>query len=331
MKVGMGVTAMFTTDTPVDEQVRGMVLAAKTAEEAGFHSVTLGHHILSDAVSVLQCIPMMAALATELKDLPLFLSETVLPLYHPVDLAEQLVTLDGITEGRLLVGLLLGYRDIEYQALGLEKRHRAERFTESFSILQKLLDGQSVDHEGRHFHLKGIQLYNRPVQKPRPLLLIGAYSDPAIRRAARIGDGWMIGQFADRSEIKRQIQLYHQILQEERGDFRPTVVLGRKVFVGSNKREATQQAEEFALHGTWPHRTWGMGATLPEYQEKASSVDTIIEEKWLVGAPEDLTAQIDEYARLTGADHITLGIETPKNQPEVVAGKIKEVGKALFG
>ena len=81
----------------------------------------------------------------------LVLSILLLPLYSPADVAETVATLDVISEGRVVLGVGLGYRDIEYQAFNVERRHRVGRFMESLELVQRLWTEDEVTFHGKHF------------------------------------------------------------------------------------------------------------------------------------------------------------------------------------
>ena len=118
-----------------------------------------------------------------------------------VELAEEMATLDWLTDGRMMLGVGLGYIDREYDSMQAPKSVRVGRFTEAIAVMRKLWTGERVSHDGRHFPLDDVQVGITPKQPGGPPILIGAGVDAAVRRAARIGDGWLITFATERPPV----------------------------------------------------------------------------------------------------------------------------------
>ena len=143
------------------------------ARDAGFGSIACGQHFLSPPYQNLQSIPLLARLAADSGDMQLVLSILLLPLYSPADVAETVATLDVISEGRIVLGVGLGYRDIEYQAFNVERRHRVGRFLESLELVRRLWTEEEVTFHGQHFNLDNATCAIRPVPAAAPADLGG--------------------------------------------------------------------------------------------------------------------------------------------------------------
>jgi alkanesulfonate monooxygenase SsuD/methylene tetrahydromethanopterin reductase-like flavin-dependent oxidoreductase (luciferase family) len=111
----------------------------------------------------------------------------ILPLQHPLSLAEDVATLDVLSGGRVQMGVALGYRDEENEAFGYDPHRRVSRFEESLEIIERLWTGEPVTFSGQHFQMKDVRISCRPAQRPRPMIGIGASAEKGIRRAARLG------------------------------------------------------------------------------------------------------------------------------------------------
>jgi alkanesulfonate monooxygenase SsuD/methylene tetrahydromethanopterin reductase-like flavin-dependent oxidoreductase (luciferase family) len=140
----------------------------------------------------------------------------LLPLYHPVLLAEQMATLDVITDGRLTLMVALGWQPEAYAAFGLPWKERVPRFGEAVEILQRLFAKDPADHRGRSYPLEGVSFQPKPVHGRIPLW-IGAGAEPAIRRAARLGNARIIGPLSALEVVKAQMRIYDAVLQEYGG------------------------------------------------------------------------------------------------------------------
>ena len=112
------------------------------------------------------------------------------PLQQPVQLAKSLSTLDQLSRGRLEVGLGSGGQYRMFSAFGLTGDHLITRFTEGIEIMKALWTQPEVTYEGQFYQLRAATMEPKPMQKPRPPVWLGGGAPPAVRRAARLGDGF---------------------------------------------------------------------------------------------------------------------------------------------
>jgi alkanesulfonate monooxygenase SsuD/methylene tetrahydromethanopterin reductase-like flavin-dependent oxidoreductase (luciferase family) len=168
---------------------------AQIAEAAGWEALFVWDH-LAYVWGVPAGDPwvVLSAVATSTERLLLGTAVTPLPRRRLQTLAQTLVTLDQLSEGRLVVGIGLGGVGEEYAAFGEpdDARVRAEMADEGLPLLDRLLRGETVTHMGQHYTIQGVSLQPRPWQAPRPPIWVGGESRAALRRAARY-DGWVFG------------------------------------------------------------------------------------------------------------------------------------------
>ena len=167
------------------------------AEDLGFEFVTLPHHRFTTGYPSGSPWVTLAALAARTTTLRLGTAVFLLPLDHPLDVAEDVSTLDQVSGGRAFVGVGLGYRRYEWDALQLPYERHGTRMTEALTVLQRALSDETVEIHGEHFDFGPVAVQPRPLQRPRPPIWVGANTAPAIRRAATLGDAWIVG-FGDR-------------------------------------------------------------------------------------------------------------------------------------
>ena len=108
----------------------------------------------------------------------------------PVGLAEDGAVLDVISNGRLDLGVGLGYRPQEYAGYGIDIKTKGARADEALQIIRRLWQGETVTFHGKHFNIEGAKVTPRPVQEPNPPIWVGGFNRIAIRRAAKYGDGY---------------------------------------------------------------------------------------------------------------------------------------------
>jgi alkanesulfonate monooxygenase SsuD/methylene tetrahydromethanopterin reductase-like flavin-dependent oxidoreductase (luciferase family) len=213
MKFGLSVPVQHLPNERGAERIAELIEQVKLARDSGFDSISASQHYLAMPFQYFQPIPLLARIAAESGEMTLITNILLLPLYNPVDLTEQLVTLDIICDGRLVCGVGLGYRDVEYTVFGVARASRVSRFEETLTLLKCLWTEDEVSCDGPHFRLDRAHMTLKPVQRPRPSIWISASSNAGIKRTARLGDVWIIAGHATLATLKHQVQFYRNTLQ----------------------------------------------------------------------------------------------------------------------
>jgi probable F420-dependent oxidoreductase len=115
----------------------------------------------------------------------------LLGLRHPFTAARAVQTLDVLSGGRAEIGVGAGWLRSEWDAAGLDPRTRGRRLDEALAVCRRLWTEEVIEHHGEFFDFESVMFEPKPVQKPYPPISVGGESDPALRRAARLGDGWV--------------------------------------------------------------------------------------------------------------------------------------------
>jgi probable F420-dependent oxidoreductase len=164
--------------------------ALRRLEAAGATSMWVGGHIASPNPSP-EAIVWLARLI-EQTPLPVGTGVVLLPLYQPAVVAKQLADLDRASGGRITVGVGVGGEyESDFRAAGVPVHERGSRTDEAIGLLRRFWSGEPVDHQGRHFTYDDVRIHPAPRQPGGPPILIAGRKPPAMRRAARLGDGWM--------------------------------------------------------------------------------------------------------------------------------------------
>lgn len=161
------------------------------AESVGFDRVALAEHHVSDDNFLPSLLPIATAIAARTKKMLIGTEIFLLPLHHPVRLAEDVAVLDIVSGGRFEWGVAAGYRDAEYGAMGMKLSQRPGRMEEGIEIIRKCWTEEAFDYDGKYYQLRDVRMTPKPHTPGGPKLILGAASEPAARRAARIGDGMM--------------------------------------------------------------------------------------------------------------------------------------------
>ncbi len=162
----------------------------------------------------LEALSLLSFLAAATQTIRLGTSVLVLPYRNPVLTGKMLATIDALSGGRLFVGVGAGWMAEEFAALGAPPyEHRGTVSDEWIRILKTLWTDERSSFEGRFYRFPELGCFPKPVQKPHPPIWVGGNTRPAIRRAARLGDGW----HAVRLPVPELRDLWGQLQREVAG------------------------------------------------------------------------------------------------------------------
>jgi len=246
-------------------------------------------------------IAMLARLAPEAGEMRLKTSMLLLPLMSPVDVAESVVTLDHITHGRLDVGVAIGYRERELEAVGLGRKDRVPKLEESLAVMKRLWRGDEVTFEGAYTKLTAARLGLPPYQRPHPPLEMGAQSVGATRRAARLVDAVFFGPQVAWADIGRLVSVYREERAKETSATPGTAYASRSLIVGASKEAARAAARAYLERTFTMYRTWDMQE--PSMVRLQLDFETSLDDWTINGTPRDCLATIAQ-ARERGLDGI---------------------------
>ena len=155
---------------------------------------------------VLEAIVLMAQLAAVTERIGLSSEVLVLPQRQPVLVAKQISTVDLLSGGRVRLGVGVGWQRSEYEALEEDFGNRGKRMDEAIAVLRAYWSDDQVDIDGRFYTSTAMAMEPKPAQPGGPPIWIGGGSDAALRRTARLGDGWMGSAMVDDALIEQAIQ-----------------------------------------------------------------------------------------------------------------------------
>jgi probable F420-dependent oxidoreductase len=169
-----------------------------------------------------------------------------LPYYAPLVLAKALTSIDIVSNGRLDAGLGLGWSPDEFEAVGVDMARRGDRAEEYLECLQAIWTQDPVEFAGEFYRVPRGWVDPKPVQRPRPPILLGGTAEPALRRAGRVADGWISSSRVPGSQIPGAIDTIRQAAVDAGRD--PSQV--RIVVRGSLRLRESDSAEDPTMTGT---------------------------------------------------------------------------------
>ncbi len=330
MKFGLGLSVQHLPEEPQAVRFREHVEQVRLARAVGFSSIWASQHYLSDPFTYFQPIPTLARLAADARGMILGTGVLLLPLHHPVEIAEQLATLDVISDGRLIFGVGLGYRDVENRALGQDPKDRVSRLVEGLEVVERLWSGEPVTYDGKHFKLQSTRISMRPMQSPRPPVWLAANSDGGVRRAARLGDAWMMNPHATMATLERQLELFRRT-RHELG--RPPAIetpLIKECYVAPDT--ATAFAEAAAVIGPkyGAYRRWEQDKALPPGERFDTSFGELARDRFIIGDPARVVEEIARCRERLGVTTLIFRVQWPGMDQEKVLRSIRLLGQKVL-
>ena len=193
--------------------VADITAEALYADQLGMHSAWIGEHHFN-SLGVLSCPDLVLAyIAARTKHIRLAPAVTVLPLHHPIRVAEQWATLDLLSNGRVDFAAGRGYDGREYAPFRVDFADNQGIFEEGMELVRRLWAADDrISHHGKHYSFDDVRITPKPVQRPLPAY-VASFSKPSIELAARLGCGLIVAPFAAAMSyggLKQVADLYHE-------------------------------------------------------------------------------------------------------------------------
>lgn len=315
------------------ELYRNTLEQVKLAEKVNFDSAWISeHHFLDDGYCPSPAI-MASAMAAVTERIKIGSAGIILPLHNPVRVAEDAAVVDNISNGRFNLGVVLGYRKEEYEGMGIPMKERPSRMDEGIEVLEKALGGDKFSYDGKRYKLENTNLTPKPVQKPLPIY-IGAFEEPAIRRAGRYGYPLLIGPGRTVDMARDTLAYYND--EARKAGKNPEVVehiLLRETFVSPDRNKAVEGGNKYIISMYKYYFTLGVkmfvrGKQLTGLDDPL--FEHLAEERFIIGTAEDCIEEIKMYRDTLGINYIACRMVFPQATHEVISGCIETFGKEVI-
>jgi alkanesulfonate monooxygenase SsuD/methylene tetrahydromethanopterin reductase-like flavin-dependent oxidoreductase (luciferase family) len=326
MRLGITLTDV-PASRPATEQFADIRRLVEAAQRNGFKDIAIGQHFLYGDLRWLQPIPLLARLAADVEaDVRLITNILVAPLYNPIMLAEDIATLDIVTEGRYVFGVGLGYRKEEFDALGIPHKERAPRLDEMLVLMKKLWTEDEVTFDGRFWKLDGVRPHLRPVQDPHPPIWVGGVALAGARRAGRLADGYVTNPEAEEHEIAERMA----VVKEERALRGLPMIpqpLRRNIMLGKDRDDATQKYMAVSQDRYQAYAARGLDVFDQDALTKEFA-DTVSRHA-ILGTSEDCIEQLTGLASRYPIDPFLLRPQWPQMPTQDAIDLMDELGKEV--
>lgn len=310
MDIGTFLLMQSPSNRPSEEIYARGIEQALAAESLGFRNVWLGEHHFSTYGYLSRPLQLASYIAAKTTRLRVGTAVIVVPLHHPLLVAEEIAMLDVLSNGRADVGLGRGYQRYEFERFGLELDSDGRRWDESLDVLLKAFDGRPFSYDGKRFSFPETSIYPRPVQKPRPPIWITAQSKYSIEAAVKRGLNVLTGGFGVPVERLAEFGgFFENVVNESKPATRPLVGVQRAVYVtkdAADAREAVEQARwnmrvTLSLRNNYERVENGNAIAVPAATEPTT--DELLERYLVIGTPDTCIREIKRVQSLVGISH----------------------------
>ena len=324
VQVGLLLSDVPRSVSPSD-QFRDVLRIVEAAQRNGFTYIAIGQHFLYGDLRWLQPVPLLARLAAEVDPhIRLVTQILIAPLYHPVMLAEEIATLDVVTEGRLVFGAGLGYRPEEFDYLGVPYKERAGRFDESLELMTRLWTEETVTFHGKYWTLDDVHPHLFPVQKPHPPIWIGAHAIPGVRRAAKYGDAYACPPETPKDEVARRYAIVRDGFEARGKTFGPQP-LRRNCLVADTREEAMV---EYARVAQGRYLTYAAkGLDVMKDTDLENEFAKAVAGHAVIGTPDEVVAQLVDYVTALPVDPLLLRPQWPTMTADETIATLDRLGR----
>ena len=302
MQFGMFGSAQAKRGGPNDDSGAGFrefVERNVEAEALGYHSTFLVEHHFTGFGQVSASLNLLTWIGARTTTLRLGTAVLVLPWHNPVLLAEQIATLDLLSEGRVDAGIGKGYRLSEFDGFCISIEEADARFEECLEVMTKAWTSDAPwSHQGTYWKFDQVMVEPPSAQQPHPPLWMGAGSPASIKQVAALGVNMLLGQFDSLEKIGQEIALFKAEVEARGRPFDPmSVAVARSINIVDSASEY-EQAIETRMAGR--RRTQQL-ARRPNFHDTREAAET----GTLYGSPDEISAKL-QALRDVGAEYVLL-------------------------
>ena len=283
---------------------------AQAAEALGYRNIWLAEHHFSTYGYLSRPLQLATYIAAKTTTLRVGTAVIVVPLHHPLVIAEEIAMTDVLSGGRLDIGLGRGYQRYEFERFGLKLDSDGQRWDESLDIIVKSFAGKPFSYDGKLFKVPETSLFPQPLQKPHPPIWITAQSQYSLEAAARRRFNVLTGGFG--VPLERLAEFgghFKRVTAEMKPAERPLVGVQRAVYVTKDEADARDAAEQarwnmrvtLSLRNNYEQVDSGRAIPVPAKTEP--DIDELLDRYLVIGTPDTVVRQIQRIREVVGISH----------------------------
>lgn len=317
-----------------------LVSYLKEMEDLGYELGWCGHHRFApttafggdQATEPSAPLLMLAPLIARTHTMKFCTNIMLVPARHPLELAEEINTINEMSNNRFILGAGIGYKPDEFENCGWGFKNRAKRFEECMEILPQAMSGQRFSYTGQHFQITDVAIQPPPLGGHVPPIWVGAVSEPAMRRAGRLADGWLASFAEHVLELDEKVKIYKEIAAHHHRS--STVALMRDVHVAPTRDRIDPNFLPNIVRVWQSYASLGSHADRDElassvmFGDKQVTLDEFAPNRAIAGTPEDCIRELTRIRDLIDPEWLLItptGIPDPQQRIEELRIFAKEV------
>ena len=263
-------------------------------------------------MQMLAPIPMLAYLLREAEGMTIGPNILIMPLLNPVHVAEDAVTLDLLSGGRYVLGIGVGYREAEFDTFKVPLKERALRMDESIEIMRRLWTEDKVTYHGKVFKIDNLGIGLKPLRKGGPPIWVAGVIDVAVKRAARVGDAWLITNFA---HLERARAADEDVSRDARrtpaSRSRPRRRSRANATSGRRAPRRWRSARPRCSTSTAPTPRGVSTSSLTGSESFQQPFEDFVKDRFIIGDKAFVKEEIQRYNELLGVNHFLMRVQWP--------------------
>jgi alkanesulfonate monooxygenase SsuD/methylene tetrahydromethanopterin reductase-like flavin-dependent oxidoreductase (luciferase family) len=292
---------------------------AVAAEKLGFESFWLPESHFSGRSSNPAPLLRLAAVAAVTSTLRVATTSFLLPVRHPIHVAEEVAVLDRLSRGRVILGVGRGFRRALFTAFDVPRAEKRDRFEAALAVILDAWRGEPVAWEGEGE--TPVVIAPTPVQQPHPPVWVAAFGPKAVTQAGRLGLPYLASPIEPISKLEENYALHRETLALAGKSGEIPVPIMRSVFVSDDEGRVRDAREALARQAAAMARA-PLGAIGRAVDEDA--------ETWaLVGSPAQVRERIDHYREKLGMTHLVARAHIPGVAPEAIEDSLSAFASIL--
>ena len=329
MKLGLYMATQWRQGADLGPELKNLIEQVRVAKASGLASLMVGQHFVSSPLQMFQAMPLLARLAAEAQGMRLGPGLLLLPLLNPVVVAEETATLDWLCDGNAIIGLGLGYRQEEFDSIGVPFKERVPRFVEGVEVIRKMWRDDVVEHRGRFHTLSKVQASLKPKRPGGPPIWMAGDSEPPVKRAAKLADAWFPSPMVTQKGVGRLNALFRET--RAAAGLKPAAEypIIRECNVGSGAGNALDEVREPLAFKYEAYASWGGASGFVPAERIRANFDSFAADRFIIGSESQVVDQIGRYGESTGTDHMLLRVQWPGLDQKTVVRTLERLGRVV--
>ncbi len=286
-----------------------MLDQAVAADDMGFDAALTTEHKYSEEYFG-SPLHLSYAIAARTERVRVGTSIAIAPCYNPVELAQDAAMLDQVSGGRLFLGLGAGYVPEDFTAVGVPFEERAQRFDETVRILRQAWTQERFSFADSVYRFDDVSVIPKPRQQPSPGIHLGAWTPAGLRRAGRLGDGWISNALMSLDTMRDMAESYRAAARQAGRSSRVTAIR----FCWPAPSRAQAEADFGATAVDMARTLWEYGAItdMPQVGSAADiTLDDFVRDRFIFGTPDECAETITRFRDEAGVDDFLLVFRYP--------------------